>query len=748
MVDFNSEGQFHTLSVTIYEHANFEGRSKTLGVGEYRLFDFNDMNDRISSMKVPKGLVAYVYEHTDSGGGYGISADFLEDCADLLQFDFNDKISYISVFSAERSFNAEQPPGHIWVRNSLINGQFIPGHWERKRAGGQPPTNPIAVVSPPIPPHKPPHSITYARYTRSAWIDLAVGEERLYRLPPISPGSVVVKAFHSDFALSGSVTGAVFHADTSFGRSVVDADVALGGSQTAESSLSQLRPTDPLMSPPIIVSEVLLIDDNTGGGPLGDTSPARNLDLELRHGNQTMTRHGNVVLAESLWHDAEWRLHIRRPPLLNDLTPNPGRYRIEVTYTSQLPILERRIPASFFHDGFKMNWNDQHYVGAAIEGTKIFVHFDNNLSQLHGLEDIVKDIDISPVEVHGFHTTSVRLDIGAGPSPRDGRNSVFFSARADFAAGGQINIPANPDEQLPEFSFIVRLHLHALGGHLMYVPVVEADVFFDAIDEIPTVDGDEKKEEIVKKLYDLQFPPSSGFSIFGDFLGPWLIGGRRELVSIGYAPGPGDEVRPGGIVEPATGELLVNFVGPRTKPSNKPVLADPEGNTSSPPADGSIRLFDVPEEDPDPEPGGGEPLGGGPFGGEVPLKHRIGALAKIDHIVVLMMENRSFDQVLGYLSREAGRTDVNGLNALPPDPNVNPQFNRFPFPDGRNFFPRGALSTAWPSFGFPGPGHDTDHVGSQIDANMSRFVASFAERVRSEERRVGKECRSRWSPYH
>jgi phospholipase C len=36
-------------------------------------------------------------------------------------------------------------------------------------------------------------------------------------------------------------------------------------------------------------------------------------------------------------------------------------------------------------------------------------------------------------------------------------------------------------------------------------------------------------------------------------------------------------------------------------------------------------------------------------------------LQKIDHIVILAMENRSFDQMLGYLSLEAGRTDVNGL---------------------------------------------------------------------------------------
>ena len=34
-----------------------------------------------------------------------------------------------------------------------------------------------------------------------------------------------------------------------------------------------------------------------------------------------------------------------------------------------------------------------------------------------------------------------------------------------------------------------------------------------------------------------------------------------------------------------------------------------------------------------------------------------------------------------------------------------------------------------------------------INANI-RLVLSIVQRFRSEERRVGKECRSRWSPYH
>src|SRR5256885_11984837 len=39
------------------------------------------------------------------------------------------------------------------------------------------------------------------------------------------------------------------------------------------------------------------------------------------------------------------------------------------------------------------------------------------------------------------------------------------------------------------------------------------------------------------------------------------------------------------------------------------------------------------------------------------------ALAKVEHIVVLMLENRSFDHMLGYLSLEGGRDDIDGLQA-------------------------------------------------------------------------------------
>jgi Phosphoesterase family len=45
------------------------------------------------------------------------------------------------------------------------------------------------------------------------------------------------------------------------------------------------------------------------------------------------------------------------------------------------------------------------------------------------------------------------------------------------------------------------------------------------------------------------------------------------------------------------------------------------------------------------------------------LESGSGNLEKIDTIVVVMLENRSFDQMLGYLSLEKGRHDIDDLQA-------------------------------------------------------------------------------------
>ncbi len=128
--------------VILFENANFGGRIKALGVGQYRFHDSNDFNDMTSSLKVPAGMAVIIYEHANENGGYGISTDILEDCPDLSVYDFNDKVSYINVI------NTVNPQGFVWARNRMTNKQFVAGHWERKRANGLLPDNaPPAILS-------------------------------------------------------------------------------------------------------------------------------------------------------------------------------------------------------------------------------------------------------------------------------------------------------------------------------------------------------------------------------------------------------------------------------------------------------------------------------------------------------------------------------------------------------------------------------------------------------------------------
>src|SRR5271163_3755123 len=112
----------------------------------------------------------------------------------------------------------------------------------------------------------------------------------------------------------------------------------------------------------------------------------------------------------------------------------------------------------------------------------------------------------------------------------------------------------------------------------------------------------------------------------------------------------------------------------------------------------------------------GRPLaagGRGRNGGVVAQDIGIANLEKIDHIVVLMLENRSFDHMLGYLSLEGGRDDIDGLR----DEFANDH-------DGRRYPVRHLETTAIPD--------DPDHSGSSVDQQvgngaMNGFVASYAD---------------------
>jgi phospholipase C len=92
-----------------------------------------------------------------------------------------------------------------------------------------------------------------------------------------------------------------------------------------------------------------------------------------------------------------------------------------------------------------------------------------------------------------------------------------------------------------------------------------------------------------------------------------------------------------------------------------------------------------------------------------------GLLANIDHIVVLMMENRSFDHMLGYLSKHGGRTDIDGLHGGEKNPYKGLDYFSGPLP--------GTVFS-------PGPCHEHECVVNQVNGGrMDGFVADYAPRA-------------------
>jgi hypothetical protein len=124
--------------VTVYADANFAGESIILKPGVYTMAE---LNDKISSVKVPPGIVAVIYEHVYNGAGYGRYTELMEDCTDLSVYDLDDKLSFINIFYASKDI-------YDYARGRLVNNQYVNGHWERQRVNGAKPENsPPAAVS-------------------------------------------------------------------------------------------------------------------------------------------------------------------------------------------------------------------------------------------------------------------------------------------------------------------------------------------------------------------------------------------------------------------------------------------------------------------------------------------------------------------------------------------------------------------------------------------------------------------------
>jgi phospholipase C len=96
-------------------------------------------------------------------------------------------------------------------------------------------------------------------------------------------------------------------------------------------------------------------------------------------------------------------------------------------------------------------------------------------------------------------------------------------------------------------------------------------------------------------------------------------------------------------------------------------------------------------------------------------------LDKVEHVIVLMMENRSFDHMLGYLKLEGIRPEVDGLEAHMGNEDARGRFRRVR-PLGKRRIDHKVLD----------PGHGPDDIEEQLADDMGGFVRNY---VRAFERR-------------
>jgi len=102
----------------------------------------------------------------------------------------------------------------------------------------------------------------------------------------------------------------------------------------------------------------------------------------------------------------------------------------------------------------------------------------------------------------------------------------------------------------------------------------------------------------------------------------------------------------------------------------------------------------------------------------------IGGLERIEHVVVLMMENRSFDHMLGFLSLHEGRHEIDGLRG--------DESNEYA---GTTYPVHHLDRTQYPK---PlDPCHGAACVAQQISGEMGGFVANFVETNRPDPAHAG-----------
>ena len=617
----------------------------------------------------------------------------------------------------------------------------------------------------------------YAYRVRDALIELSPGESGAWRLPPMTPGVILIKSYYAMppgwTSSTGTTTRSAPHEGRGghgSGRHVDDVDLgavpdaSTGGTPTGGGTSHRDQPRFPHGFDPRHLDDIVI---DGGGGSFG---PTMELTLDLLRGGHSVKTDPNHILFQSPNSGDVWALRITRK---EDGSHDRRQYRINIQYPSILPEETRRIPIGFFNRGFDENWNNNPYLEwMELKGNVLSYKWDEQFAALYDKppDDIHVPLDVSVLSLPDM--TSIGFNLSAGFAPDPSTNLIpgqtrhdrfYFALRVDFKYSGsrdvELDIPGpNPSITLPDPMWIeFRFFLGAFGqGTIGYSPKVLSPLLekLDLTVTYPTplsanatktVNIKQEIEKAVEEyLYQMQL--SADGVHFDKYFRPYIVG-RYEVEDV--------------LFDRNANEVVIKYVGRQKPPESRgsamgAVTADVDDRMSE--GDGGAgsggsggvesplgwpRLYDTPYELPLPASG---------FTPDVRLEHADpGALSKIDHIVVLMQENRSFDQILGYLSRDgmlprpklmAGRRITrreplqDHVNGLLPGDNTRDAIQYPEQPGSPIFRSTRMTTTAWPSFFLPNPCHGHACVERQISDGMKGFIADYA---RKKDQGVGKE---------
>lgn len=392
---------------------------------------------------------------------------------------------------------------------------------------------------------------------------------------------------------------------------------------------------------------------------LGADIPEPDLKIELLLGNKILESGKGGIMFKAKEYVTGLKVKIS----------GDKKYLLKVQYPSARPILTKKISLAFFQRAFDEFWNNRTpqplFFTSGKKDNQILLNFARDLAAIHGLKPI--PLELGTIEVPFFGNNIYLKTVKS--------KSISFKIQAE--AVPEITVKADfediylevnnaPNVTFEKPVFKIQFKLVAKNNTLFFTEPAVTLTGKISINNWCDDAGDGTIRSKVEKKIRENLEEVFDTPKIGRVIVPWLLGEPYIVKGL----------------KCSGNNMLIDYVGPEQSPL---VLPDVPNRTDVP----------VPGEN----------------------------LKKIDHIIVLMMENRSFDHMLGYLKKDAGREEVEGLTGN--------ESNTY---KGKAYKVNKLTDTQMDE----SPCHDFECVANQMRNNMGGFVANFAERFEKKDVNPGK----------